>query len=96
MEVSDTRKPTEDEKREENNKKRRELRALRKQGLAPPPKRWNRSGVTTKESVPTSDGETASDTDGEPVPATGENYPTSPVSEFNWELLDCPPTPGRD
>jgi hypothetical protein len=106
VDVSDTLKPTEvrklteDEKKEENNRKRRELRALRKQGLARPAKRRNRGGVTTKEPVPTSvptvapGGETASDTDEEPVEAT--DHPTSPVSEFNWELLDCPPTPGRD
>ncbi len=103
VDVSDTRKATEEEKREENNKKRRELRALRKQGLAPPPKRRNRSKPTTKGSVLNSDGETASDTDEEALPATGKNhpateknYPTSPVSEFNWGLLECPPTPGRE
>jgi hypothetical protein len=103
VDVSDTPGTTEDEKREENNRKRRELRALRKEGKADPPKKRNRGGSTigkvvpasVKEVVPASDEETVSDTNEEPV-QTAENYCISPVSGINWYLLDCPPTPGRE
>jgi hypothetical protein len=113
VDVSDTREATEDEQRQENNRRRRELRTLRKEGKAAPAvQRAKRGGsqVTGKEVVPASDEgtvevvpasdeETVLNTNEEPVSATGENYPVSPVSEFNWDLLDtleCPLTPGRE
>jgi hypothetical protein len=100
VDASDTPRTTKDE----NNKRRRELRALRKEGLELPPKQRNRGGSTIKkvvpapdkEVVPASDEETVPDTNEEPLQVAGENYTISPVSEFNWDLLDCPPTPGRD